>query len=94
MAAENCSDGGRHRLGVLAVLSRGWPMLTVVQRPGRSQSTRRVGWRLGDGKTTLRGLSRDRWVLPERRARARPCDECQRTADPEPKPRKIGDGLR
>lgn len=92
MAAENCSDGGRHRLGVLAVLSRGWSMLTVVQHPGGSQSTRRAGWHLGDGETTLCGLSRDRWVLPEPRQRARPRGVCQKTTGLRPKPSKIGDG--
>lgn len=68
------------------------PVLTVVQHPGGGESTRRAGWHLGDGRTTLCGLSRDRWAMPERRPRARPCGVCQKTAGLEPEPSKIGDG--
>jgi hypothetical protein len=52
-------------------------MLTVVQHLGGSESTRRAGWHLGDGKTTL-GMTRDRWALPERRPRADPVASARR----------------
>lgn len=56
------------------------PMLTVVQHEGGGETVRRKGWHLGDGTVTLCGLKRDRWQLPDRRPRARPCGVCQRAA--------------
>jgi excisionase family DNA binding protein len=55
------------------------PMLTVVLYEG-GESVRRVGWHLGDGRTTLCGITKDRWSLPVRRPRAKPCGVCQKTA--------------
>jgi len=66
--------------------------MLIVQHPGGSEATRRAGRHLGDGKTTLCGLSRDRWVLPERRPRAHPYAVFEKTAGLEPKPRKISAG--
>lgn len=60
--------------------SRVCPMLTVVSYPGGAESVRRKGWHLGDGKTTLCGLTRDRWELVERRPRVAGCPTCQRRA--------------
>ncbi len=56
------------------------PMLTVVQPAVGPEVVRRKGWHLGDGKTTLCGLTRERWVLPERRPRVRGCGVCQKVA--------------
>jgi excisionase family DNA binding protein len=56
------------------------PMLTVVRQADGTETIRRAGWHLGDGSTTLCGLKRDRWQLPDRRPRARPCGVCQQTA--------------
>jgi len=36
------------------------PMLTVVRHEGGGETIRRKGWHLGDGRTTLCGLKRDR----------------------------------
>jgi excisionase family DNA binding protein len=55
------------------------PMLTVVVHEG-GESVRRAGWHLGDGKTTLCGITKERWSLPDRRPRSRPCGVCQKTA--------------
>ncbi len=56
------------------------PMLTVVEYPGGGRAVRRKGWHLGDGRTTLCGLSRATWELPERRPRSAGCPTCQRRA--------------
>ena len=56
------------------------PMQTVVRYEGGGIATRRAGWHLGDGHTTLCGLTRDEWKLPATRPRARPCGVCQRVA--------------
>lgn len=56
------------------------PMLTVVQHEGGGETVRRAGWHLGDGGTTLCGITKERWSLPERRPRSRPCGVCQKVA--------------
>jgi hypothetical protein len=55
-------------------------MLTVVTYDGGGEVTRRKGWHLGDGKTTLCGITRPKWALPERRPRTRGCAVCQKVA--------------
>jgi excisionase family DNA binding protein len=52
---------------------------TYTDRNGR-RSDRTVAWHLGDGKTTLCGITKERWSLPDRRPRARPCGVCQKVA--------------
>lgn len=37
------------------------PMVTVVNYEGGGEVTRRKGWHLGDGKTTLCGITRPKW---------------------------------
>ncbi len=54
-------------------------MLTVVATP-TGEVTRRGGWHLGDGKTTLCGLTRERWAYPTRRPKRRGCAVCQKVA--------------
>lgn len=44
------------------------PMLTVVLHEGGGETIRRKGWHLGDGTTTLCGITRPRWSLPARAA--------------------------
>lgn len=56
------------------------PMLTVVTHDGGGEMIRRKGWHLGDGSTTLCGITRPKWSLPERRPRSRPCGVCQKAA--------------
>ena len=56
------------------------PMLTVVEYEGGGQAIRKKGWHYGDGKTTLCGLKRDKWELPKRRPRAKPCGVCSEAA--------------
>lgn len=56
------------------------PMLTVVTYDGGGEITRRKGWHLGDGNTTLCGITRPKWALPERRPRTRGCAVCQKVA--------------
>jgi excisionase family DNA binding protein len=56
------------------------PMLTVVEYPGSGRAIRRKGWHLGDGKTTLCGLTRETWELPGRRPRSAGCPTCQQRA--------------
>jgi len=56
------------------------PMLTVVVHEGGGETTRRKGWHLGDGTTTLCGITRPKWSLPERRPRSRPCGVCHKAA--------------
>jgi len=56
------------------------PMLTVVSSSDGGETVRRAGWHLGDGKTTLCGITRDRWALPDRRPRVRACAVCQKVA--------------
>jgi excisionase family DNA binding protein len=55
------------------------PMQTVVRYEGGGTATRRTG-HLGDGHTTLCGLTRDEWKLPATRPRARPCGVCHQVA--------------
>jgi excisionase family DNA binding protein len=62
------------------VPARVCPMLTVVLYPDGGRSVRRKGWHLGDGKTTLCGLTREDWELPERRPRSAGCPTCQQRA--------------
>lgn len=52
------------------------PMLTVVSYDGGGEITRRKGWHLGDGKTTLCGITRQKWSLPEKHPRVRGCAVC------------------
>lgn len=54
-------------------------MLTVVETP-TGLVTRRVGWHLGDGKTTLCGLTREQWASTKRRPKRRGCAVCQKVA--------------
>ncbi len=55
-------------------------MLTVIEHEGGGRIVHRVGWHLGDGKTTLCGLTRPTWELPARRPRGRPCGVCAKSA--------------
>jgi hypothetical protein len=66
-------------------------MPTIVQYEG-GESVRRAGWHLGDGKTTLCGITRERWSLPDRRPRAKPCGVCRKTAGVETRGR-LPEGL-
>jgi len=61
------------------------PMLTVVEYPGGGRAVRRKGWHLGDGKTTLCGLTRPTWELPDRRPRSAGCPTCQMRAGVSPR---------
>jgi excisionase family DNA binding protein len=54
-------------------------MLTVVETP-TGLVTRRAGWHLGDGKTTLCGLTREQWASTKRRPKRRGCAVCQKVA--------------
>jgi hypothetical protein len=54
-------------------------MLTVVGT-ATGEVTRRAGWHLGDGQTTLCGLTLERWVYPKRRPKRRGCAVCQKVA--------------
>lgn len=63
-----------------AELTKVVTMLTVVEYGGGGRAVRKAGWHLGDGKTTLCGLTRKTWELPARRPRARPCGVCARSA--------------
>jgi hypothetical protein len=54
-------------------------MLIVAQSP-TEEITRRAGWHLGDGKTTLCGLTRERWASTKRRPKRRGCAVCQKVA--------------
>lgn len=54
-------------------------MLTVIESP-TGDVTRRAGWHLGDGSTTLCGLTRARWATRDRRPKVRGCAVCQKVA--------------
>jgi excisionase family DNA binding protein len=70
------------------------PMLTVVTYEGGGEMTRRNGWHLGDGKTTLCGITRPNWALPERQPRTRPCAVCQKVAGLDAPPNAQAEGWR
>lgn len=53
---------------------------TLITHGGGGETIRRKGWHLGNGTTTLCGITRPKWSLPERRPRTRACGVCQKVA--------------